>query len=85
MMMMQMAPQWVTGLANSLENKYKAKFQYTNFLDVWVDWWANDSKDAIEFFDQLGATEAELKAWLYMKGDDQYEDDLIDEFKAALI
>ncbi len=83
--MLEMAPQWVKGLANSLENKYKAKYQYTNFLDVWVDWWADDCLDAMECFCDVGVTGIEIKAWLYIKGNDVFEDDLIDEFRAALV
>jgi len=78
------APEWVQGLARSLEHKYKAEVGNTNMLDLMVEFWMDDCTDSVEFFGDIGATTLEIKAWLYNQGDDTYENDLVEEFQAIV-
>lgn len=66
-------------LVENLENKYRKKLNvsYINFLDIWCDWWRDDVTQAIEFLDDIGATENEIKAYLYVNGADEYGAELV--------
>ena len=84
MMIKFIAPKWVEGLAKNLEAKYKSEVGNINFLDLWVDFWYQGMEDALAFFSEIGAEDIEIKAWLYMKGNDLYEQDLLDEFASVI-
>jgi uncharacterized protein (DUF305 family) len=85
MMMMEKAPEWIQGLSSSLEEKYMREVRNTNFLDLWVEYWIDHYQDAIDMFNEIGATHLEIKAWLYSKGNDIFEEDLKEEYWLTLI
>ena len=76
MMLAYVAPMWVESLAQSLENKYRAEVGNTNLLDLMVEYWIDHQDYAFEFMNDIGASSLEIKAWLYSKGNDMFEDEL---------
>jgi hypothetical protein len=83
-MMKFIAPQWVESLARNLEAKYRAEVGNINLLDLWIKFWLDDSSEAYEFFEDIGAEGIEIKAWLYTKGNEEFEQDLLDEFATVV-
>ncbi len=80
-----MFEQYVEKLATGLETKYLKYARTTSFLDLWVDWWNDDCAEAIDMFEEFEIDDTEIKAWMFWKGLTQYEEDLKEEFNAALV
>ncbi len=77
--MKKLPSEWIKELVESLETKYRNKFSYVNFLDIWCEWWSDDVVDAIEFLDEIDATDNEIYAYLYKHGHKEYGAMLIEE------
>ena len=77
--MKKLPSEWIKELVESLETKYKAKNYYANFLDIWCEWWNEDVTEAVEFLDDIGATETEIHAYLYKNGNPKYGSQLVGE------
>jgi hypothetical protein len=76
---------YVETLAKGLEIKYLKYVRTISFLDLWVEWWDEDCTEAIDMFEEFGIDDTEIKAWMFWKGFTQYEQDLMEEFQAALV
>ena len=82
--MKKLPSEWIKELAESLETKYRNKLNvsYINFLDIWCEWWNDDVTQAIEFLDDIGATETEIQAYLFQNGNEEFGADLVLEYNA---